>query len=253
MSTRFAGKTVLITGGGSGIGREAARAFAAEGATVVVAGRREAPLKETVELVTAEGGTASFVTGDVTNEEDVRRIVATVAERHSRLDVAVNNAGVFAAGPLAEFELDQWQRLVDINVTGVLLSMKHELRQLKQQDGGGAIINVGSTVGAHKSVPGLAAYGASKAAVSALSRAAAAENIRDGIRINIVSPGSSDTPMSMRGGETEQQRAERLHETVPLGRVGQLDEVVSAVLWLASEGSGFAVGHDLVVDGGVSL
>ncbi|MFI6288334.1 SDR family NAD(P)-dependent oxidoreductase [Streptomyces sp. NPDC051018] len=249
---RFHGKVVLVTGGGTGIGRATARAFAREGAAVVVAGRGADALAGTVELIEKEGGLASPVTADVTVEEDVVRLVETVAERRGGLDVAHNNAGILGRpGPLADLDTDTWREVLDVNVTGVFLSMKYEIRQMRAR-GGGAIVNTSSNIGTHLRKPMLAAYAASKAGVSALTRAAARDHIGDGVRINAVSPGASDAPMSLLPGESPGERGERLAPSIPLGRVGTLDEIAAAVLWLASEEAGFAVGHDLVVDGGAS-
>ncbi len=138
-----------------------------------------------------------------------------------------------------------------MNLTGVFLAMKHQIAYMRD-NGGGVIVNTASNLGAHMRVPFLGAYAASKAAVSALSRAAAKEYIGAGIRINAISPGPIDTPMSLRPGETEAGRAERVRHALPIGRVGTLAEAASAVLWLASPEAGFAVGHDLVIDGGAS-
>ena len=251
MTARFTGKVVLVTGGGSGIGRATALAFAREGATVVVAGRRPEPLAGTVALVAAAGGRASAVTADVTREADAARMARTVVERHGRLDVAFNNAGIFAAGPVTELDEAAWSALLATNLTGVWLSMKHEIPHM-QAGGGGAIVNMASTVGAHLTVPGLSAYAAAKAGVSALTRAVAREVIGGGIRVNAVSPGPADTPMSLRPGETEAERAARVRAELPAGRVATLDEVAAAVLWLASPEASFVVGHDLVVDGGAA-
>ncbi|WP_055563407.1 SDR family NAD(P)-dependent oxidoreductase [Streptomyces atriruber] len=251
--SRFAGRTALVTGGGSGLGRAIALAFAAEGANVVVAGRTEAPLKETVELMEGAGGKALAVTADVSRSADLAALVAAAVDRFGSLDVAVNNAGILRAGqPVAELPEEDWRTMLDINVTGVLLALQAEVRQMRTQPGGGTVVNIGSTLGAHTSVAGTAAYGATKAAVSALSRAAAAEHIRDGVRINTVSPGSSDTTMSFRPGETEADRAERMKEATPLGRVSTTAEVAAAVLYLASDESGSVVGADLVIDGGAA-
>jgi NAD(P)-dependent dehydrogenase (short-subunit alcohol dehydrogenase family) len=251
MTARFTDKVALITGGGSGIGRATALAFAREGATVVVAGRGTQPLAQTVKLIEDAGGRASAVTADVSSSADVARLVATTVQRHGGLHIAFNNAGVVEAGPLADMDEAAWDRQLAVNLTGVFLAMKHEIAHMRAH-GGGVIVNTASNLGAHLRMPSLGAYAASKAAVSALSRAAAKEYIRDGIRINAISPGPMDTPMSLRPGETEDDRAERIKGALPIGRVGTLAEAAGAVLWLASPEAGFAVGHDLVIDGGAS-
>lgn len=251
MTPRFTGKIALVTGGGSGIGRATALAFAREGATVVVTGRSAGPLEQTAKLIADEGGRADAVTADVTSSEDLARLVATTVERHGGLHIAFNNAGTLEAGPLADLDEDAWNRQLAVNLTGVFLSMKHEIAHMRG-NGGGVIVNTASNLGAHLRLPFLGGYAASKAAVSALSRAAAKEYIGDGIRINAISPGPIDTSMSLRPGESEDDRAGRMRDTLPIGRVGTLAEAASAVLWLASPEAGFAVGHDLVIDGGAS-
>ncbi|MGW1000067.1 SDR family NAD(P)-dependent oxidoreductase [Streptomyces sp. NPDC002520] len=251
MTARFAGKVTLVTGGGSGIGRATALAFAREGATVVVAGRSIDPLEQTVKLIKDEGGEAGAVTADVTSSQDIARLVATAVELHGGLHIAINNAGVLEAGPLADMDEALWDRQLAVNLTGVFLSMKHEIAHMRGR-GGGVIVNTASNLGAHMRLPFLGAYAASKAAVSALSRAAAKEYIGEGIRINAFSPGPIATPMSLLPGETEDDRTERMKGMLPIGRVGTLDEAASAVLWLASPEAGFAVGHDLVFDGGAT-
>ncbi|MBP2708252.1 glucose 1-dehydrogenase [Microbispora sp. RL4-1S] len=252
MTARFAGKVALVTGAGSGIGRDSALAFAREGAVVVAAGRRQEPIDETVRLIADEGGEASAVTTDVSRAEDVARLVETVVERHGGLHVAHNNAGFFPKPqPIADLDLDMWNSTVAVNLTGVMLCMRYQVRHMREHDGG-VIVNTASNIGYHGRRPGMAAYAATKAAVSTLTRVAALDHIKDGVRINCVSPGATDTSMSLRPGETAADRASRLATAVPLGRVGERDEVVAAVLWLASEESAFVVGHDLVVDGGVT-
>lgn len=252
-SNRFSGRTALVTGAGSGIGRSVALALAAEGAQVVVAGRSRAPLEETVALIEGAGGTAVAEIADVSRAADVQALVRAVVDRFGGLDVAVNNAGVFRGGPLADLPEDDWHTLLDINVTGVLLALQAEIRQMRTQPGGGAIVNVASNLGRHKQAPFTVAYSASKAAVASLTRGAALEYIADGVRINAVSPGPTDTAMSLRPGETEAERAARMKEQSPLGRMSSLDEVAQAVLYLASDAAASLVGTDLVVDGGASL
>jgi NAD(P)-dependent dehydrogenase (short-subunit alcohol dehydrogenase family) len=251
MRQRFTGKTVLITGGGSGIGRATALAFAREGATVAVTGRRGEPLDQTVRLIKDEGGQASAITADVSSPADAERLVATAVDRHGDLHIAFNNAGILEAGPLADMDQAAWDRQLAVNLTGVFLTMKHEITRMRAS-GGGVIINTASNLGAHMRLPFLGAYAATKAAVSALTRAAAREYIADGIRINAISPGPIDTPMSLRPGETEADRDRRLANALPVGRAGTVGEAADAVLWLASPEAGFTVGHDLVIDGGAT-
>ncbi|MGW2596994.1 SDR family NAD(P)-dependent oxidoreductase [Streptomyces klenkii] len=252
MTARFTGKTVLVTGGGTGIGQAIALAFAREGARVVVAGRREEPLKETVAYVEAEGGEAVAITADVTRSEDVRALVERTVARFGGLDVAVNNVGL-AVPPakVADVSEEDWDRIVETNLKGVWLSMKHEIGHMRAH-GGGAIVNIASNVGAHRRKPGFGAYTATKAAVSALTRNAALDHIGEGVRINAVSPGPVETPMSSRPGESSLDKAERMRREVPAGRAGTPDEIAAAVLHLASDEAGYTVGADLVLDGGVT-
>ncbi|GLH99952.1 SDR family NAD(P)-dependent oxidoreductase [Phytohabitans aurantiacus] len=252
MSARFNDKTVLVTGGGSGIGRSVALAFAREGAAVVVAGRSTEPLAQAVKQIEADGGRATAVPTDVTRSADVAALVRRTVEAYGRLDVAVNSAGVLTAfGPVADIDEEQWSTIVSVNLTGILLSMKHEIAQMRR-DGGGVIVNVSSNLGSHLRVPMLGGYAATKAAVSVLTRTAARDHIGEGIRINSVSPGPTDTPMSYQPGETKSDRDTRLRTQLPVGRVGALSEVAAAVLYLASPEAAFTVGTDLVLDGGAT-
>ncbi|MEU9036630.1 SDR family oxidoreductase [Streptomyces sp. NPDC048352] len=249
---RFTGKTVLVTGAGSGLGRAIALAFAAEGARVVAAGRTAATLDETVALIGAAGGTAAAVTADVTDSARLRDLVRESAARFGGLDVAVNNAGILRGiGPAGDIAEEDWDAVLRTNVTGVWLAMKHQIAHMRE-NGGGAIVNISSNLGAHLRIPNAAAYITSKAAVSALTRAAALDHIHEGIRINAVSPGAAAGPMSLGPGETEADRAERMKSQNPLGRVAEAEEVAAAVLYLASPAAGSVVGTDLVIDSGSS-
>ncbi|MEU6480830.1 SDR family oxidoreductase [Streptomyces sp. NPDC047017] len=263
---RFAGRTVLVTGAGSGIGRAVALAFAAEGARLVAAGRRREPLDETVALIGkasgeaggegggAAGGEALAVTADVSRAADAEALVEAAVDRFGSLDVAVNNAGVFRGGtPLAELPEEDWHTQLAVNLTGVHFALQAQIRRMRTQPRGGAIVNVSSNFGAHTASPGAAAYSATKAAVTALSRGAALDHIRDGVRINVVSPGATATRMSLRPGESEAGRVARARDTLPLGRVCATEEIAAAVLYLASADAASLVGTDLVVDGGASL
>ncbi|WP_329485986.1 glucose 1-dehydrogenase [Kitasatospora sp. NBC_01246] len=252
MTTRFADKSVLVTGGGTGIGRGIALAFAREGARVAVAGRTEGPLAETVRLIEEEGGKAVALVGDVADGADAARLVRETVARLGALDIAVNNAGILGAvAPIADLAEEDWQRVVDTNLTGTWLAMKHEIAHMRTQ-GGGAIVNIASNLGVHMRLPGLGAYAVTKAAVSALTRSAARDHITEGVRINSVSPGPVETPMSSRPGESAADKADRMKSDVPVGRAGSVEEIAAAVLHLASPESAYTVGADLVLDGGIT-
>ncbi|MGC3000662.1 SDR family NAD(P)-dependent oxidoreductase, partial [Streptomyces sp. G35A] len=234
--------------------RAVALAFAAEGARVVAAGRNRAALDETAALAAKAGGGVLAQVADVTRRADVEALVRTAVERFGSLDAAVNNAGVFrGGGPVTGLSEEDWRSLVDTNVTGVLFAMAAEIRQMRTQPRGGAIVNVASNLGAHRQVAGTTAYAATKAAVASLTRGAALEHIGDGVRINAVSPGATATAMSLRPGETEAERAVRMKDESPLGRVSTTEEVAAAVLYLASDAAGSVVGADLLIDGGSAL
>ncbi|WP_067543433.1 SDR family NAD(P)-dependent oxidoreductase [Nocardia crassostreae] len=252
MSARFDDKVVLITGGAGALASATAQAFAEAGATVALAGRSAEQLAETAARIQAPAGRIDWLTADVTDSAQVADLVAEVVRRHGGLHIAFNSAGVFGkAAPVADLDENVWRSVLEVNLTGVFLAMKHEIAHMRA-NGGGTIINMASNIGAHGRRPGMSAYAASKTAVSVLTQTAARDHIADGIRINAVSPGASDTPMSFRPGETRADHDARVATAVPAGRVSTPAEVAAAVLWLASPESSFVVGHDLVVDGGAT-
>lgn len=240
------GKSVFVTGAGSGIGRSIASAFAREGAELLLIGRREAELEETARMIRDMNARARTFVADVTNET----AVSAAIEQMSALDVAVNAAGVIAASAIDEMDEDAFSRVFSVNVLGLWLSMKHEIRAMKAR--GGAIINIGSNIGARLVRPTMGAYAASKAAVSSLTRTAALEAIPHNIRINCLCPGPVDTPMSMRPGEDRAGRDARIAATNPSRRVAQPGEIAAAAVWLASDAAAYIVGQDIIIDGGAS-
>lgn len=246
------GKNSLVTGAGSGIGRQVAIALAAEGAHVVLAGRRVAELESTGAEISDRGGSYLIAKTDVTNEADVKALLDATLAGQKQLDIAVNCAGILRMGTIDEMELDTFNQVLSANTIGTWLCMKHELLAMKRQ-GNGVIVNVASNVGDHLVRAGTGAYAASKAAVSVLTRTAALEAIGHGIRVNCISPGPVDTPMSYRPGEDKAARNARVASANPSKRVAKLDEISSAVLWLCSDGAGYVVGQDLVIDGGASI
>jgi NAD(P)-dependent dehydrogenase (short-subunit alcohol dehydrogenase family) len=245
----FQGKVALVTGGTSGLGRAAAVAFAREGAKVVVAGRRAVEGEDTVRLVREQGAEGIFVSTDVTQEPQVNNLVGRTLERFGRLDFAFNNAGVEQAPtPFLEQSAPTFDQVMNVNVKGVWLSMKHEIPALLKS-GGGAIVNTSSVAGV-VGFAGAGIYSASKHAVIGLTRSAALEFGKQGIRINAVLPAAIETDMYQRfvGDQAEARAAfAALH---PIGRIGAPKEVADAVLWLCSDRSSFVTGHSLLVDGG---
>jgi len=251
-SNSLLGKNALVTGAGSGIGRQVSIALAAEGARVVLAGRRLDELQVTGAEIEKLGAKYLAVVTDITHESDVIELLTKTLEGNKQLDIAVNCAGVYRGGMLDEMELENFKQLLETNTIGTWLCLKHEMQAMKKQ-GNGVIINIASNVGEHLTRPGTGAYGASKAAVSVITRTAALEAIGSGVRINSISPGPVDSLMSYRPGEDRSMRDTRMTLTNPSKRVAKLDEISSAVLWLCSDGASYIVGHDLVVDGGASV
>jgi NAD(P)-dependent dehydrogenase (short-subunit alcohol dehydrogenase family) len=252
VATRFADKVVLVTGASAGIGRTIAIGFAREGATVVVSGRSANGLTGTSEEIEAIGGRADSMAAEISDPAQVAHLVDEIVRRHGRLDVAVNNAGVLGPrGSIDQIADAEFADLINTNVIGTWLCMKHEIAHMRARRSG-VIVNLGSVIGTALSRPGMTAYATSKAAVAAMTRSAAREHISDGIRINAVSPGSTDTTMSLLPDETVEGRTERLRTALPIGRVATTEEIANAALWLASDDASFAVGHNLILDGGAA-
>jgi NAD(P)-dependent dehydrogenase (short-subunit alcohol dehydrogenase family) len=249
MTTELRGKVAIVTGGTSGIGRDAAVLFAKAGAKVVVAGRREVEGKETIDLIRAAGEDGLFVKTDVARAADVRALVQKTVEKFGRLDVAFNNAGIEGSwSPIAEQSEEDWDSTIDINLKGVWLCLKYEIQQMLKQGGGGAIVNMASVAGFIGSA-GAATYCASKHGVMALTKSAALETARNGIRVNAVCPAVIETPMGERlwGAPEAKKFALGLH---PIGRFGRPEEIAGAVVWMCSDGASFMTGQSLVLDGG---
>jgi NAD(P)-dependent dehydrogenase (short-subunit alcohol dehydrogenase family) len=245
----FDGKVALVTGGGSGLGQAAAVLLAGRGARVVVADVNEDGGAETVRRCVAEGSEALFVRTDVTREDDVIALVATAVDRFGRLDAALNNAGTTGpSAPTADYTLEQWNGVIALNLTGVFLCLKHEIPQMVSQ-GGGAIVNTSSGAGLI-GFAGLPGYVASKHGVIGLTRAAALEYVKAGVRVNAVCPGSTRTPMleGFMGGDPAIEKA--MAQSAPIGRLARPEEIAEAMVWLLSDAASFMVGHALAVDGG---
>jgi NAD(P)-dependent dehydrogenase (short-subunit alcohol dehydrogenase family) len=247
MSGRFAGKSVLVTGGGSGIGRATVLAFADAGADLVV-GDWNAQMGEQVAAeARGKGVRAEFVQSDVSKAADCEALVLRSLSLYGRLDIAFNNAGInIRVAPIAEIEEPEWHRIVGVNLTGVYLSMKYQIPAMKRT-GGGAIVNTAS-VGGVIGTAGVAPYCATKHAVIGLTKSAALEYIKDGIRINAICPGATRTAMLEEWFKNPEVEKAVLSQS-PAGRIAAPEEMASVVLFLASDDASFVVGSALMADG----
>ena len=246
---RFTTKIAFITGAASGIGRAGAVAFAAEGARVAIIDLTEEALRQTAAAITEAGGEALVIACDVSVPEQVEAAVKRTVQTFGRLDIAFNNAGVEnKAAPVAEIEISEWDRILDINLRGTFLCMKHEIAQMLTQ-GGGVVVNTSSGAGI-RGVAGGSSYAASKHAIIGLTKSAALDYAKSNIRVNAILPGNIETPMMDRFTGGDIQKAIALE---PIGRLGKPEEIAEAVLWMSSDLGAFVTGASISVDGGWSL
>ena len=246
-------KVSIVTGGSSGIGRATAVALAKQGVKVIVAARRVKEGEETVDLIKEAGSDGIFIKTDVANEDDVRSLVEKTVKAYGRLDFAFNNAGMefvqSLTTPSVEQSADIFDQLMNINVKGVWLSMKYEIPEMIR-NGGGAIVNMSSIAGV-MGWPQFSIYVASKHAVLGLTKSAAIEYAKSGIRINAVAPGGVETDMFKQTVGENHQFLDTFKSMHPIGRFGNPDEIANAVVWLLSDKASFVLGHTLLVDGGM--
>jgi NAD(P)-dependent dehydrogenase (short-subunit alcohol dehydrogenase family) len=245
---KLTGKVALVTGGTSGIGKTTAIEFARAGAKVVLTGRREKEGAQVVDEIRKLGGDAAFFRADVAKDADVKAMVDFTVGKYGRLDIAFNNAGVEWTGPLDQATEAEYRRVFDINVWGVLNSMRHEI-PVMLKNGGGAIVN-NSSVAGHVGLGQVSVYIASKHAVEGLTKSIALEFGKQNIRINAVAPGVIATDMLDRFAGKEGEMRDSLASITPVGRIGAVQEIAAAVLYLCSDDAKFTTGTSLVVDGG---
>ena len=248
MAARLQGKVAFVTGGGSGIGAATVMRFAQEGAMVVICGRRREPLDEVVAAVLAAGGKAEAVVADVSDEAGFTAALEAAAQRHGGLDILVNNAMAYTWGGIEDMSTADWHANFKTSVDGTFWGVRTAMRLMKAK--GGAIVNVSSICGS-LGTPWMSGYSAAKAAIDNFSRAAAAEGAAHGIRVNVVIPAVVETPATagMLSDEASRKNTEKL---IPMGRVGQPEELANAILFLASDEASYITGASLPVDGGRS-
>ena len=250
MTQQFSGKVALVTGGASGLGRVSAIALAKEGTMVAVADVMESEGEATANTITEAGGRAIFVKTDVTKSGEVEAMVQATVKAFGRLDYALNNAGIDGVrARTADYPEDVWQQVIALNLTGVFLCLKSELAVMVKQ-GSGVIINMSSVAGV-TGFPGHAAYTASKHGVIGLTKTAAIDYAKAGIRVNAICPAYTRTPMLTRILEKNPEFEEKLISRVPLRRLGTAEEIAQAVIYLFSDAAAFITGHSLVMDGGI--
>jgi NAD(P)-dependent dehydrogenase (short-subunit alcohol dehydrogenase family) len=253
---RLSGRRALITGGGTGIGRGTAELFAREGAQVMVSGRRQAELEETVGLCEKAGGRAALVQGDVAKPEDAERMVRETVAALGGIDILVNNAGIIVRNAsVTSVSIEDWLRVLDVDLHGVFLVSRFALLEMVAAGRGGAIVHVSSVAGIMGD-PKMAPYNAAKGGVNLLTKNMALDYASHGIRVNAVCPGRIATPMPksrLKPGEDWEEVLARWGKNIPLGRVGRPEDVAYSILFLASDESAWITGTTLVVDGGATI
>jgi NAD(P)-dependent dehydrogenase (short-subunit alcohol dehydrogenase family) len=258
MAKKFQGKVALVTGGATGIGKVTARIFAREGAKVIVSTDKNIKGGEdTVRLINQSGGEATFIKCDVSQAKEVEAMVDKCVQTYGRLDYAFNNAGIGPDGKrvpvvnIVDCPEEIWDRTIDINLKGVFLCMKYEIKQMLKQKYG-AIVNT-SSVGAWKPVPGFCAYSSSKAGLIALTKTAALEYADSGIRVNTILPGPTDRTLLMEYlTGTQKEMKEQMKNMIPMKRIAEPEDMAEAVIWLCSDAAGFITGHAMPIDGGMT-
>jgi NAD(P)-dependent dehydrogenase (short-subunit alcohol dehydrogenase family) len=251
MSGQLNGKVALITGGASGIGRATALTFAREGAKLIIADMNEDGGQQTVHMIAEQGGEATFVQVDVSRATEVEAMISKTVQTYGRLDCAHNNAGIGSRPRVLLHELSEesWERVISINLKGVWLCMKYEIIQMCTQ-GGGAIVNTASIMGLVGSWSRSGVYNASKHGVVGLTKTAALEYAKSGIRVNAVCPGYIRTPLIEEALTSNPEMEAQIVARHPVGRMGRPEEIAEAVMWLCSDAASFVTGHTMTVDGG---